>query len=114
MKSYRLTFQARQDYFDAFSFIVDTFSERTALKWEGKMLRALDQLTEWPQSGRIRPEFGPSHLHFWVEGDYIVLYDPETNPISIVSILHGAQDLFSLIAKRVEQYNSDEPEEKGN
>jgi len=114
MKPYRLSAQARLDYFEAFDFTLSHYSERTAAKWEERMLDAFDRLAEWPQTGRVRPEFAPPHLRFWMEGDYVVLYDPTSTPLAIVTILHGAQDMMSLIAKRVEAYDPEEPEEETN
>jgi plasmid stabilization system protein ParE len=114
MKSYRLSAQARQDYFDAFDFTLSHYIERTAVRWEIRMLDAFDQLAAWPQTGKVRPELAPPHLRFWIESDYVVLYDPTSVPLCIVAILHGAQDMMSLIAKRVEAYDPEEPEEEKN
>lgn len=103
MKSYRLSYEARQDYFDAFDYIAG-HSLRAALKWEDRMLEAFDHLAEWPQTGRIRPEYAPDHLRFWVAEEYLVVYDPSSDPLAIIGIIHGAQDLVPLISRRSSDY----------
>ena len=104
MKSYRLSYEARQDYFDAFDYIAG-HSFKAALKWEDRMLEAFDHLAEWPQSGRFRPEHAPDHLRFWIAEEYLVVYDPSSDPVAIIGIIHGAQDLAPLIARRSQEYD---------
>jgi len=111
VKSYELSAQARIDYFEAFEFILSHYTMPTAIKWETRMLEAFDHLAEWPQSGRIRPEFAPPHLRFWIEGDYVILYDPSSDPLAIVAILHGAQDLLPLISARLEDHHPQDPQD---
>jgi plasmid stabilization system protein ParE len=60
--------------------------------------------------GRIHPQFGPEYLRFWIEGQYLVIYDPEAEPLRVIGILHGAQDLFGLIARRIVAYEQIEEE----
>jgi plasmid stabilization system protein ParE len=67
------------------------------VKWEAMMLNAFAHLADWPQTGRLRAEFAPPNIRFWNAGDYLVLYNPSSNPVEIVAILHGAQDLTNLI-----------------
>ena len=107
MTAYRLSLRARQEYFDAFTYI-ENFSPRAALKWQQRMLDTFDHLSKWPSSGMLRSELGPASIRLWVEADYVVLYDPAQSPLTIISILHGTQDLASLIAKEMAHYASEE------
>ena len=100
MSDYKLSRAARRDYFAAFEYIAQ-HSLSAALKWEAALLEALDHLAEWPKTGRIRPEYAPAPIRFWVTGDYLILYHSETDPVRIYAILHGAQELSSLIAARM-------------
>lgn len=108
MKPYFLTSQARIDYFDAYDSIA-AHSQRAAMLWERRILEAFHRLADFPHTGRIRPEYAPDYLRFLVEGQYVVIYDPDAVPLQIIGILHGAQDLFGLVARRVADYEiSDE------
>lgn len=103
MKTYALSEEAEQDYFEAFDFI-SGYSQRAALAWQHRMLEAFDHLSDWPLSGMVRPAYGSASLRIWVDGDYIVLYDPKKEPLRILGILHGAQNFYSLLARRIENY----------
>ncbi len=71
------------------------------------MLHTFDHLAEWPYTGRVRVEYAPVSYRFWVSGDYLILYNPEIDPIEIVTILHGAQDLADIIGQSLSEYIAD-------
>ena len=102
MSSYELSGEARLDYFAASDFIAG-YRHSAALAWEDRMLNALDRLAGWPHSGRIRPEYAPDFLRFWVEGDYLIVYDPSSAPLRVIAILHGALDLTAILAERLDR-----------
>ena len=111
MSPYQIADEAIDDFFDALDFIA-SYSPQAASGWQARMLQAFDVLGEWPQSGKIRPEFAPPSVRFWIEGDFVVLYDPSSTPLAIIAVLQGAQDLTTLIAKRVEDYDYEEETEE--
>ncbi len=100
MNSYKLSAEARIDYFAASDFLAE-YSPLAALAWEDRMLAAFSRLADWSHSGRIRPEYAPDFLRFWAEGDYLVVYDPSSKPLTIVAILHGALNLTAILAERL-------------
>lgn len=110
MKSYALSEEADLDYFEAFDFIAN-YNETAALKWERRMTEGFDLLAQFPLAGRVRSEYGSETLRFWIEGEYVVLYDPTCEPLRILAILHGAQDYSSLLGRRVQDYELDAPDE---
>ena len=111
MKSYRLSYEARQDYFDAFDFI-SAYSSAAADRWERQMLQAFDHLSEWPNTGRLLPEYAPDTVRFWIAEQYLVIYDPASDPVEIIGIVHGAQDLAPLIARRVLEHEQEQDDEQ--
>jgi plasmid stabilization system protein ParE len=110
MKAYRLTHEASLDLLDALDFIA-SHSEEAAIKWEVRMLDAFKHVAEWRLTGKVRHEFGPSNLRFWIEGGYVVIYDPSSDPVFIIGILHSAQDIDWLAIHRIESYIR-EPEDE--
>ena len=110
MSSYRLSYEARQDYFDAFDFIA-AHSPRAADKWEQKMLDAFEHLSEWPNTGRLLPEYAPDTVRFWIAEQYLVIYDPSSDPVEIIGVIHGAQDMAPLIARRVVEHEPERDDE---
>ena len=50
----------------------------------------------------VRPtssvSFGsPKALKFWTVYSYLVVYDPDSRPLTIVAVLHGARDVEQLL-----------------
>jgi plasmid stabilization system protein ParE len=110
MKTFRLSYEARLDFLEALDHLA-SHSQRAAFKWENRMVDAFFHLAEWRLTGMVRPEFGPSELRFWIEGEYIVIYDPSSEPLVILGVLHTAQDIGWLAMRRIESYMR-EPEDE--
>lgn len=100
MNSFVLSAEAQLDFFEALQFIA-RYSLKAATDWESNMLEAFRHLAQWPKTGRIRPEYAPAPFRFWVVDDYLLIYDSEASPVTIVAIFHGAQELSTLIAARL-------------
>jgi toxin ParE1/3/4 len=60
-----------------------------------RIKRVADQLADFPQLGRLRPELAAALRSFAV-GNYVVFYRVVSDGIEIVRVLHGARDLPSL------------------
>jgi toxin ParE1/3/4 len=52
-------------------------------------------LSDFPEMGRQRPEFGSSVRSLSV-GSYLIFYRPFKDGIEVLRVLHGAQDIRSL------------------
>ena len=58
-------------------------------------------LARTPGAGHARPDLAELRpILFWALRDYLILYKPETDPLEILSIFHGARDLPHLIGRR--------------
>lgn len=101
MTLYQLTDEAKSDLIEAIDYIAQD-SESASLRWEKRMLDTFEHLAQWPGSGRVRPEFTLQPLHFWVEGNYLILYDASSKPLTILAIFQGAQDIAHILAQRLE------------
>jgi toxin ParE1/3/4 len=99
MSSYQFTPQAVADLFDIWSFIAQD-NPTAADRVEDAIFRACDFLAESPLAGRIREEFTPLPVRFWVVQpypNYLIVCDPEKKPLRIIRILHSARDLPSIL-----------------
>ncbi len=99
MTLYQLTDEAKADLIEAIDYIAQE-SEQAAIRWERRMLDTFEHLVQWPGSGRVRSEFTDLPLHFWVEGNYLILYDASSKPLTILAIFQGAQDIARILAQR--------------
>jgi plasmid stabilization system protein ParE len=99
MSNYQFTPQAADDLLDIWSFIArDSFE--AADRVEAAVFRACELLSDCPLAGRRRMDVTALPLRFWVVHpypNYLIVYDPESNPLQIIRILHGARDLPSVL-----------------
>jgi toxin ParE1/3/4 len=58
-------------------------------------------LGKHPELGRPRPEFGVDIRGLW-EKPYVALYRITADAVEILTIVHGAMDLPSVVAARLE------------
>ena len=62
----------------------------------GKILYRVRQLYNFPQSGRIVPEFGQKTIRELIEGNYRIVYQIHPNHIGIARIHHTARLLKEI------------------
>jgi antitoxin ParD1/3/4 len=100
MSSYQFTPQAVRDLLDIWSFIAQD-NRDAADRVEAAVFRACELVAESPLAGRMRKDVTPLPLRFWVVhpySNYLIVYDPESKPLHVIRILHGARDLSSVLA----------------
>lgn len=57
-------------------------------------------LARSPHAGQARPDLTRRALRFWTVSpfkNYVVVYDPDTQPLRILRILHGARNIPALL-----------------
>ena len=57
---------------------------------------AFNGLADMPGKGHTRDEIADSRHRVWSVHSYLIIYRPETRPLQIVSVVHGARDLRAL------------------
>lgn len=100
MTIYQLSEEASLDFFIAYDYL-EARSERAAARWEREMLRAFDHLAAWPYTGHVREDITSISVRFWPVDRYLVVYDPEVEPVAIVAVLHGSRDAASILNERL-------------
>jgi addiction module RelE/StbE family toxin len=58
-----------------------------------KMINRVDQLENFPKSGRIVPEFDSSDIRELIEGNYRIIYKASSTQVSILRVHHSARQL---------------------
>jgi len=99
MSRYRFTLPAASHLYDIWSFIAENNPE-AADRVEEAVFRACDLLADSPFLGRVRRDLTSLPVRFWVLRPYakfLIVYDPETKPLQIVRVLHGARHLPSIL-----------------
>ena len=58
-----------------------------------KIIKRVDQIGNFPKSGRVVPEFNSEFIRELIEGNYRIIYKIHSDNIGIVRIHHAARQL---------------------
>ena len=61
-----------------------------------RIARRLDQAREFPESGRVVPEFARPEIRELIEWPYRLVYRVHADAVEVVSVLHSRQELREL------------------
>ena len=50
-----------------------------------------------PEMGHTREDLTKRPVKFWSVLSYLVIYDPASDPLSVIAIIHGAQDVETIL-----------------
>jgi plasmid stabilization system protein ParE len=95
MTRYQLTPQAVDDLFEIWSYIAKD-SVESAGRVEQTILSACETLTISPFIGVVRQDLTTLPVRFWPVPhfiNYFIVYDPASDPLRVVRILHGARNI---------------------
>jgi toxin ParE1/3/4 len=99
MKRFRIAPAARDDLKQISHYIaVEKQSPQGAKRLRARFLENFRRLARSPFIGQACPEFGPK-MRIWPVGNYVVLYQSQSNGIDIIQVAHGAQNLPMNIRK---------------
>jgi plasmid stabilization system protein ParE len=92
MKSYRLTPAAENDIFEVWCFIAKDNSAQ-ADQLESDIFAACQKIADNPGLGHTRKDITKQPVRFLVvRSNYLIVYDPDSEPLSVIRVLHGARD----------------------
>ena len=93
--------QAQIDLDEAVGWLLDRGSAaKAAERLLTDVLDAVAFLEQRPQIGRRRPDLLPDPFRFWSipRHSLILVYDPSTDPVSVLRVLSTDRDLATLLA----------------
>ena len=102
---FQLTTQAIEDLDDIWWFIAEG-SREAAGRVEMEIIATCRRLAGYPLMGHQRRDITPLPVRFWTlpkYPNYVIVYRPETEPLQVVAILHGKQDLEEILKDRLAQ-----------
>ena len=91
-QAYRLTERAEADV-DAITDFIAADNIDAAVKVVLALEDAFVLLAARPGIGHARADLTDRPLKFWSVYSYLVVYDPASDPLTIVAVLHGARDV---------------------
>ena len=96
-QGYQLTETAEDELDAILEGIADRDGVMRALHIHGKFVEAFELLAFQPGSGTKRPTLIDKRLRWWNVFSWVVIYDPESSPISILRIFDGRQELSRIL-----------------
>lgn len=100
MSLYRLTPSAIDDIDQAISYLASQAGWDLALKVERELFDVFEKLAAFPGLGHRRSDLTSLSLHFFPSEPYLIAYQPDTKPLIIHAVLHGARDVADLLSER--------------
>ena len=87
---------------DAIAAYIASDNPKAAIQFIEKLYDAFALLADNPLLGHSRLEVTPSPVRFWVfKRRYLVIYQPE-NPLAIVRVVSGYQDIAALLEQTMQ------------
>lgn len=95
-RGYRLTPEAQANVDEIGAFVAND-SVDAALRVLDALEDAFTLIAATPGIGHKREDLTSRPVKFWSVYSYLIVYDPESSPLTIVAVLHGAQDVERLL-----------------
>ena len=93
---FQLTATAEDQVGDIVAFIASD-SEESAVRVRDALYSAFGLLAGQPGIGHARDDLTDRPLKFWSVYSYLVVYDPASEPLTVVAVLHGARDVANIL-----------------
>lgn len=90
------TDEARQDLLRIGDYIARDNASR-ARTFVGELLRKAREIGQTPEGFQIVPRYGRLNVRRRVHGNYLIFYRADAGQVTIIHILHGAQDYEALL-----------------
>lgn len=94
MARFKLTPLAQSDLRDIRDYIAAD-NPKAATQYLNILKQKCQQLAECPGLGTQRQEY--CGLHRFAVGNYLIFYQPTTEGIDVIRILHGARDIERIV-----------------
>lgn len=56
----------------------------------------MERLAEAPGLGHFREDLAPEPVRFWPVYSYLIVYLPDSDPLQVLRVLHGARDVAAI------------------
>jgi plasmid stabilization system protein ParE len=97
---YILAPEAARDLVEIWAYHREQASQETAEHVESVIRERIAFLSQNPGAGHRRRDLTDYDVKFFPVYSYLVVYRPDTDPLQVVSILHGRRDVERILRKR--------------
>lgn len=101
MSDYILAPYAQEDLANIRDFYLEAAGERVARQILQEFVNIFQTLARNPGIGHRRQDLvGERQLLFWLIRDFLVIYQPGTKPLEVVTIVRGSRDVPTILENR--------------
>jgi plasmid stabilization system protein ParE len=93
--------QAALDLVEIWRYIKEHSSIAMADRVESAILEKFAFLAKSPEAGHRRKNLTDEDVKFFPVYSYLIVYRPKTEPLQIVSVLHGRRDVERVLRDRL-------------
>ena len=97
MKRFVLTRPANRDLEEIKAYLIANTSPTVARRVLKDIHAGLILLGKEPGLGHVREDLTDRPLKFWPVYSYLVVYDPRTEPVQIIGVVHGMRDVEDIL-----------------
>ncbi len=98
MRGWVLSPAAFDDLDEILAFVEsDSGSAASADRLLGDFRAAFELVASQPEAGLLRDDLTGTAVRWWLVHRYLVLYAPDTRPVRIVRVIHGARALGAIL-----------------
>ena len=97
--SFQFSRDAAAELADILAFVAER-SPSAAMRLRDALLRACVRLAAMPGLGHTRADLTSRPVRFWPVFSYLLVYDPTSQPLRIVALIHAARDVHRALRHR--------------
>jgi plasmid stabilization system protein ParE len=92
-----LTPSAARDLDDILGYVLEHGGANPALHVYECLHEGFFKVGIEPGIGHVRDDLAGESLRVWAVFSYLVIYRPDTKPVQIIRVIHGARDVPSIL-----------------
>ena len=96
MRPFDLSPEARLDILQAIDFLSET-SVSASVRWERLLIAEFLSIAAMPTLSPVRTDYAPAPFRIRVYSNHLILYNPETDPVLIMRVLHAKRDVAGTV-----------------
>lgn len=94
-----LTPSAARDLDEILEYVLEHGGATPALHVHACLHEGFSKVGAEPGIGHIRDDLADELLRVWVVFSYLIIYRPDTQPVQIIRVLHGARDVPRVVER---------------
>jgi len=91
--SFILTPSAARDVEGIIDFVLESSGADRALYLHKRLYEGFAKIGAMPNVGHMRDDLGDESLRVYTVFKFLVIFRPDTKPVQILRVIHGARDL---------------------